>query len=271
MKDLTLFQKMRVGPDDESGEIALINSQKQSDPIHIAYKNEINHVVQKTCPTTTREIRAARLFSRNPEKFFEFPISSVLFPRSAGREKEKESVLLERALSCYEDKKSILDSILELFLQGRLNSSLRDDVRMTADEFLTNVLFNSMNDKGVNINSLAESILKAKIPLPKPAILRVGASETHLAVSCLDRSGTLEPRRFLEKLFACANEGVGETINLIDRGTAGVGGFLIFNACVSLYVGVKTGEATLFCALFPLKGGARIRTMSPKNLHWRAF
>jgi hypothetical protein len=149
-----------------------------------------------------------------------------------------------------------------------LNSSLRDDVSMTADEFLCNVLFNATQSEGINQRNLRDSVKQAQGHLVQPAILRAGAYRGNFALACVDVYGTLNPKYFLERMYKCAKSGVNKAINIADRGTAGIGGYMVFNACTSFYMSVEKSRRTVVCALFPLKSGAKSRSLKPKNIHW---
>jgi len=257
---------IRAGRTAECGEIALSQNLPAERILELAYKTDLRHFVQKGSELA-RELRVARVMTQTPNTFLNFPVSSVLSPRKAGIEVEKVLTLSEWMLTRYRDKSDILDAIFDLFEQARLNSSLRDDVRMVADEFLCNVLFNATQRDGLNDRALEESVRDSE-SLKDPAVLRAGAFEGNFVLACVDPYGTLNPKYFLERMYRCVQVGASGAMNLADRGTAGIGGFMIFNACTSLYMSVKKGERSAVCALFPLKSGAKARSLQPKNIHW---
>ena len=252
-------------------DIRLIDALAAWDLVDLAYNHGLHHLVQKAMPDTMREIRTAHLMNQSPELFFQCPLSSVLAPRLAGPQMERDVTLLEWPLIKHSDKDVILSSIDQIFDEADLNGSLREDVILVADEFVCNALFNATQVGGINNNNIQTAIKLAERPMRQPATVRMGAHNGYLALSCKDKYGTLDPKRFLSRLHSCLQKGASQSINLDERGTAGIGGFMVFNACTSLYMAVEGGTATQFCALFPLKSGAKERSQRPKNLHWISY
>lgn len=238
------------------------------DVVELAVSQGYNHTVQKARPETNREMTAAQLLNRHPDIFFEFPISSTLRPESAGETEEKSLSLGEWKCSTIADKDLTLNLIEELFVSNEFNESLKDDVILAASEFICNALFNAPCDDGVNTRTLEKTLKDAEKEIEPAATIRLGTHDGYLALSCRDGFGTLDPSRILERLKSCLSHGVGESINFFDRGSAGIGCYLIFNACTSFFMVVRSGKSTQFCAVFPLKSGARARNEMPKNLHW---
>lgn len=209
--------------------------------------------------------------SRDPRKFLDFPVSSTLNPRRAGAAEESKLTLMKRELFDHGSKKQILKDIEQLFNESRLSSNLKDDVVLAADELLCNVLFNAVHEGGVNKLQLRAAVSQSEKPLPKPALMRIGAFSGWLAISCRDPYGTLEPGRLLERLYICCKNGAGTAIRMDDTGTAGIGSYLVFLASSSFFMAVESGKATQVCVLFPVHGMTKERQIKPKNLHWMKF
>lgn len=254
-----------------NGKLDIVDNASALDLVELAMSGHC-HLVQKGLQDTMREIRVARILCQKPGLFMRFPISLVLAPRFVGQEMEDRLTLEEWSLSNHGDKTKVLEGISELFNGSRLNSILRDDLLLTADEFCCNVLFNANKENGVNKETLANTVDSAKRnTLSHPGILRVGAYKGYLAISCWDGFGSLDPQRLLGRLLSCLREGAGSALNQSEFGTAGIGSFLVFNACTSLYMAVEKGVGTQFCALFPLHARARERNTRPKHLHWLQY
>ncbi len=252
----------------ENGGLILVERLETPAILDLAITGKYNHLVQKSQPETVREIRTAKLMAQTPDLFFEFPIASTLRPRRPDAALEASLTLMEWKCSSLADKEPILNDIEQLFDSSRLNSSLCDDVVLTANEFICNALFNAPCRDGVNDKDLSATLLDAQLELEHPVLLRIGAYKGSLAISCRDNFGTLNPTRILNKLKSCQDNGIGESINFEDRGTAGIGCFMVFTASTSFYMAVKSSIATQFCALFPLKSGTKERNAKNKNLHW---
>lgn len=267
----SMIQSVRLGRGSQSGEVALVNNMAPKELVDLAFSSGHRHLVQKDQNDTLREIRFARVIHKNPKLFMMYPLSSTLAPRIAGPTAEDDFTLRKFELKSHSDKADVLIKIRELFSSMRLTQTLQDDVVLTADEFCCNVLFNAIYKDGINQEDLASTLKVSQKPLTQPAILRIGANNSYFAVSCWDAYGTLDPVRVLQRLQKCLHEGAGQVINQSDHGTAGIGSYLVFNACSSLYMAVEKGVGTQFCALFPKRPRHEERKVKPKNLHWIEF
>lgn len=225
------------------------------------------HIVQNNQIETVRETLAAQMILKNPLDFFDFPLVITLSPQNPTPVLEDSLTLVERQFSTISEKEPILSEIADVLDTARLNRSLRDDVIMTANEFACNALFNAPCDLGINNRNLRTTLQSAQTQL-KPAVIKVGAYQGYLAVTCLDHYGSLQPDRILGRLEKCAVLGAGESINLDDSGTAGIGCYMVLRACTSFFMGVKNGQMTQFCALFPQISRTKDRDSKSKNLHW---
>lgn len=255
---------------DHSGQVYLLPQQTtSSDLLGLASQKGYRHLVQKSQNETTKQIRLARLMAQRSDVFLNNPVSSMLSPRSAGPETEKDLLLLDVSLNSYDDKAKILAQIEELFDTVKLRWMVRADVMLAADELMCNALFNAPRDGGVNSNGLNQAMNMAKSGSVRPANLRIGMDENQIAVVCIDEYGSLNPSRVFEKVKNCYDLGPGRSMNMDDAvGTAGIGSYLIFNACASYTIAVAKGSKTVVGATFDLARAKRPKTGPGKHLHW---
>ena len=70
----------------------------------------------------------------------------------------------------------------------------------------------------------------------------------------------------LERIRKCMELGVANAIRQ-GEGGAGIGSYMVFDACLSYYAGVTPGKESVVCVTMPL--GLNRRTMAglPKNIH----
>lgn len=236
--------------------------------VQMARDGNSRHVVQNNQLETSRETLAAQMIQKNPQDFFDFPMVTTLNPQAPSPILEESLTMIERKFSTISEKEPILAEIAEILDTARLNRSLRDDIVMTANEFICNALFNAPCEMGVNSKDLRSTLKSAQLQLNQPATVKVGAYQGYLAVSCLDHYGSLQPARILDRLEKCAVLGAGESINLDDSGTAGIGCYMVLRAATSFFMGVKHNKMTQFCALFPQISRTKDRDAKSKNLHW---
>jgi hypothetical protein len=257
---------LKAAPGDLN--LSLVNSIGVQALVDMAYVHGFNHLVQKAQSRTMPEIRASRVMMQDFESFMKHPLSAILNPKCAGEVSEKSVQKGEWSIAKYHDKEPIIEEISAVLKGMKLRSILRNDVLLTADELICNALFNAPNLGGINRNDVETSIQLSEAGLARPAQIRLGVFNGFLALACKDNFGTLNPMRVLERMHACAHNGVSESVNFSDAGTTGIGSYMVLNACTSFYMGVKPGSFTQVCALFPINWGTRERVEIPKNLHW---
>jgi hypothetical protein len=85
-----------------------------------------------------------------------------------------------------------------------------------------------------------------------------------------DQYGTLNIEKLIERIKLCYIHNPKSQINF-GPGGSGIGTFMIFDSCTSLYVAVQRGICTTVCCTFATKLSARKRNQIPKNIHLLAF
>lgn len=236
--------------------------------VQLARNGRGRHVVQNNQVETSRETLAAEMIQKNPQNFFDFPLITTLSPQAPSDNLEESLTMFQKTFSTLNEKEPILAEVADILDEVRLNRSLRDDIIMTANEFACNALFNAPCEGGINSKNLKSTLQSAQANLKSPATLKVGAFQGYIAVSCLDHYGSLQPERILDRLEKCATLGAGESINLDDSGTAGIGCYMVLRAATSFFMGVRPDKMTQFCALFPQISRTKDRDSKKKNLHW---
>jgi hypothetical protein len=92
-------------------------------------------------------------------------------------------------------------------------------------------------------------------------------SENRLAIACEDPFGALDIEKFIGRMNEVYQKGAGEVINLYRPGGAGLGCVLMFENCISMYLGVSSGKMTLVSCVLPLGVSYRQKAALKKSLH----
>ena len=141
------------------------------------------------------------------------------------------------------------------------------DILLCSDEVITNSIYNApFVDQHNNFSGPTRDFSKVQIDPDKKARFFIGADPDRVIIGCRDQYGTLNPDKLIDRIKRCYESNPGEVMNF-GQGGAGIGSFLIFDSCVSMYIAVDAGQSTTICCAFPLGLSATKRSLVPKNLH----
>ena len=243
--------------DDNS--IGVGDSMQPSDLLDHAIEHEFSQIVQKPSPKLDREIDCSVVMLSDKDRFLNFPLSTILSPKEASPEKEAELTKFEyrfdRPMQKYEMLQK-LDQVVSPVFKSKL---VMNDAILVADEFFTNAVFNA---PGTSRDAPLADVQKVR-----PGRVFAGHDDLHVIIGCEDQYGSLDPRKLLKRIRECVKHGVADALNF-GYGGAGIGTFMIFDACVGLYLGVDKGKRTVIAAALPIRGSYRQRVGTPKTLHY---
>jgi hypothetical protein len=203
------------------------------------------------------------------ERYFKFPIATILTPEELSRESEHALIALERNFDSSSQKHDVLTAMTNAMQTRAFPQTVIDDVVAISDELYTNAIFNApFVDKNTYKNpGISRTSSEVKLTGGKFARMFLAHDENRLVVGCEDPFGTLDLERFLQKVRSTYQRGPAASINF-GPGGAGIGSYIIFNAGSSLYFGVNPGVASLICCVIPLGMSNRKRMQLDKHLHW---
>jgi hypothetical protein len=223
--------------------------------INLALDFGVHHVIQKNSMRFSQELEAAKTMSFQPKEFFANPIQVIL-----GKEKMK--LAQSCLISCEAgDRKETVLGQMDRFLQAKPETrGIRDDIRAAADELFTNSSKNTGN-----------FYLKLQGGAPQDhrpgrVELLISFDDERLVLGCIDSFGDLQTTSVLKRIYGVIQNGVGESIKM-GAGGAGIGSYMIFNSCISLYMGVKRNQSTMVFCVFPLSKKHVELSSLPKNIH----
>lgn len=256
MSQLRLIEFNAVGEvasGEYSGAIGVVESLEANQVIEAAKISQLSHIVQKTGLAYERELEVANTMSENLSQFMDQPLQTILgtheamYPTCVVSNEATE--LKAKTLAEFEE-----------FLKGLPGTRrIRESAMMMADELYTNATKAGGHHK---LRSASQSQRDGTIEF------FASADSTRLVLGCRDSYGDLAFGQVLNRIHNCFQNGIANSINN-GEGGAGIGSFMVFNACISYYCGVEKGKRTVVCVALPL-GTKTDADSLPKNIHLRA-
>jgi hypothetical protein len=158
----------------------------------------------------------------------------------------------------YEEKVAALDQLGRAAERVGARSRLLNRVLSTADELLMNALY----DGPAAAAPAASSSQRMPPPLPS-ALLRYGCDGRYLALSVLDRFGSLDKRAVLDAVLRARAE-LGRPR---AEGGAGLGLYFVLLSVTRFIVNLSPGRLTEVVCLFDLRERGRDATGWARSLH----
>lgn len=247
--------------------ILLVDSQSPIEVLRCATMAQAQNVVNEKNPFCQVELESAAAMVLSPASIVEFPLCTILSPKSCSREQELALCRYSVRFSSSAEKVGILGRMGEELKGVGLSDSVWHDIRLVADELMTNAVYNApfanTNEKmdRKNCVTLEEGLF---------ATIKLAWIDERVVLVCEDPFGSLQIRPFLDGILRCYEENPANCINW-SKGGAGIGSFFIFANCLSLFIGVQANQKTVFgCVFFPTREG-RLLTEKNKGIHYASF
>jgi hypothetical protein len=265
MRPLELSDLHALGPYDRPGDIILIDKAPHISVLSLCSENDVKHVVQTSNIKSTAEIDFSSQMVQSPSNFFTHPLSCIFGIPEANAENEQMLSSLSFSVQSLTEQKDILASFESFIKKLTPSPALLNDILTVVDEALTNAVFNAPFAGGT---ATAPPRNEVNVPIDpdKKPYLFAGHDSERVIVGCRDSYGSLKVPDLLKRIKTCYQNNVGDVINY-GEGGAGIGSFMMFESCASMYIGVDSGSSTTICCSFPLKLSATKRGQLPKNIH----
>jgi hypothetical protein len=237
--------------------------------LHLATDLGFMHVCQKDGHEYSKDLSSANSLVGREDNLLLFPVASILSPEKLSLEEERRVLRVDYSFDCAVQKRELLNELTKASHTMMLSQTLIDDVIAVADEMFTNAVYNAPfvdvnTQKNLGMDRKKQDV---RMDPGKKGRLFLAQDDTRLLVGCTDPYGSLDLKRYLNKINATYSRGPAAAINY-GPGGAGIGSYIIFNAGSSLYFGVWPGRATIICCVIPLGLSNRKRIQLPKHLHW---
>lgn len=214
--------------------------------------NQINQqkyaaILNKRSPYYIRDVIRTSKIIDNPEVYFKDPLKLVFeeIPRSFRINFTKK-----------EDKQRIVTDAVKFFQEIRSSMAL-EAIYAVIEELFMNSVYDA-----------AREAQKLDLPLNvKDSELMISHDSELIIISCIDYYGSLNIKKFLNRMQLVSNNGSGDSINMdAEKGGAGIGCYILFNHCLDLVIGVDHGKCTRFTCIFPFRMGQRNFSSITKNI-----
>lgn len=249
--------------------IGVTDSMQPQDVLRLATEQGFGHVIQRKGLEFDKEIKSAERLINAPESFFTFPIASIFSPDDLTAEAESKVIAAQAKFNSSHQKRDILKIFSKAMESKGVSQTMNDDITSVADEMYTNAVFNApFVSSGSKFNpGVSRQDQEVILEVGKQGLLVLAHDEKRIMIACQDPYGSLNLDGYLGKIKATYERGAAATMNF-GSGGAGIGSYIIYNTCVSFYVGVKAGRTSIICCVLPLGMSNRKRALMPKHLHW---
>ncbi len=229
----------------------------------------VHHVCQTNRFEIVDERASANLILTSPEQYLKFPLSTVLNPNSPSPKSEFDCTVLNLEFNDSIAKTEVLEATRQSLQDIGCTASTIDDIVQVTDELFTNAIYNAPVAFLDEVTRPGVERVGNRVTLERAgrAQLSIGQSADRIAVACTDPFGALNIPRYLKKIQKTVLCGPAQTMNF-GTGGAGIGSFMILNACLSLYLGVSSQSQTTSVCVFPRKMSQRKRLEMGKSIHW---
>lgn len=210
------------------------------------------HIVQEDGPSFANELRTACLMVEKPADFIANPLELILGETA---DPDTKLVILNSAT---EKKQKVLSQFNDYLSRLKGTRTIVEQALMIADELYTNGAKNAWPSGGSLFEGdpVREGMLE----------FFAQAGDSRLIFGCRDSFGELNTNAILERIRKCMTLGVAGAIRQ-GTGGAGIGSYMIFDACLSYYAGASAGQQSVVCVSLPLGMSRRAMAGLPKNIH----
>lgn len=235
--------------------------------LSICSDKQADHVVQKSNVEIERELKLSYSATQAPDLFIKYPLSVIMGEENPSEETEKEKLGLSFFLSTPDDKDTALEKLEEYIGQYCKRQSVVADIRLCADELVSNSLFNApyVNKENSNAN-VERDYSKISIDATRKPHIFAGFHQNRILMGCTDFYGRLNISKLIDRIKLCYINNPGQMINY-EAGGAGIGSYMVFDSCMSYYVAVDPDKSSTICCSFPVNMSAKERSEVPKNVH----
>ncbi|NQZ01145.1 MAG: hypothetical protein HRT45_10820 [Bdellovibrionales bacterium] len=254
-----------TAPQNESPVIAVGSNLSPETVISTAADQALCQIVQDTSLDAKSAIVSSGHMLFSAEEFLQHPLSCMLDPTNSGPEAEKKIRSVDCQFNSSKQKIEVLQNLEDFLIQSVKRSSTMAEILSVADEMYSNAVFNApfVNDEDRRGTSRTDG----SVTVDRQARFLAGRSENALGIVVIDQYGSLKIDKLLKKIQKTYKEGADNTIQMDGVGGAGLGTYMIFESCSSMYMAVKPGELTIIGVILPLNMSRKKKTVLSKNLH----
>lgn len=211
--------------------------------------HRLKHLVQKNENYFYEELATTAKFLISPASFFE-SISNVVLGEARKTKVEK--------FFGGKDKSHAKSSLLE-FAEAVSGRGVGESVEAIFEELFMNAVL----DAPAQAQKLGFTLPPER---ERASQMEISYNESLLLLSCKDPYGSMNIDKFVSRMQEVYRYGAGNVINYAEGG-AGLGCVLMFENCLSLYLGVEKARQTMVACTIPLGLSNKVRQNLKKSFH----
>ncbi len=263
-KDLIIHFNKDKQPERGSEKVYVTEEVDTHDTLRLFLDHQVPHVVNKNLMYFDEELSSGVEMLKNPDNYFKFPVATVLSPESVQEESNQRMTLCRIPFHRSDQKQMVLSKALEAIKQsGGGPRVILERSQLIIDELFTNVIYNA---PFVGQGKLIDRTQKIVLPEDKGGEIIIGFKDQRTVISCRDFYGSLDMKKYLDRIARCYREGARQMMNQ-GEGGAGIGAYLIYNLSTSFYLGVLEGEQTLITSVLCPKSARTIDSQVSRHIH----
>lgn len=235
--------------------------------LDLCVNDGVKHIVQRSNPGLLEERKLSAAMQQRPRDFIKFPLSMIFGEPSVSEATEAKYKGLDILITFAEMKGAILDQLKKYVEEHAKQKSLLYDLTLAADELITNAIYNAPYVDADNLKSgPARNASAISIDSQKQPRFFAGCDDKRIIIGAQDLFGSLNIDSMMKRIRRCYQNNPRNELSF-GVGGAGIGSFMMFDSCSSMYVAVEKGISTTICCTFPIAMSAKKRSAIPKNIH----
>ncbi len=263
-KDLIFHFSKDQKPERGSEKVYVTDEIDTHDTLRLFLDHQVPHVVNKNLMYFDEELSSGVQMLKNPNNYFKFPVATVLSPQSVQNESDQQMTLCRIPFHRADQKQDVMNQALAAIKQsGGGPRLILERSQLIIDELFTNVIYNAPYERSGEVIDRTRKIV---LPEDKGGELIIGYKDKRTVISCRDYYGSLNVKKYLDRIARCYRDGARQVMNQ-GEGGAGIGAYLIYNLSTSFYIGVLEGEQTLITSVLCPKSARTIDSQVSRHIH----
>jgi hypothetical protein len=236
------------GIQSQDGDIICCDKLEPAQVVDAVLLSGANHFIQKNKDFFAADIETTAGIISQPESYFKNNVTAIL-PQI----KESKKIVVSNV----NEKESVRAQIYK-FIEPVKNNCLEESLFAIFEELFMNAMIDAPVEF-LKLNRSTEMNVQTNFHL--------AYSDNRLVISCEDRYGSLNVQKFILRMNEVYQNGAGRVINMTRPGGAGLGCVVMFEHCISLYLGVQKSNVTLVSCSLPMGVSFRQKSTFKKSLH----
>ncbi|MGE0634356.1 MAG: hypothetical protein AB7O96_18215 [Pseudobdellovibrionaceae bacterium] len=231
-------------------------------------KTGAEHIIQQSNINYDTEIQVPAVMQSRTQVFSQFPLCSIFGYQNADEKQEQRLTELSFLISDVEEKRNLLNAIESYVSSISASRSFATNVVFVADELMTNALYNApfVGERDSTWGGFPRNHESIVLDPQKRPHIFLGRDQGRLILGCRDFYGSLDIKKYISRIHECYSLDADQALRH-GAGGAGVGAYMVFNSCTSVYLAVQKGESTLVCCSFPYGVSEKQTETMAKNIH----